>query len=226
MALVRITDATEEPVSVSEAKEHLRIVIDQQDALIARKIKAARQHCELFCERAFVTQTWRYSLDDFPGYGLGAWNDRQLLFQIDQQPGIGQWGGYVRGQRRIDEIIVPMPRLIAVTSLVYKDVNGVSQTLSASAYEVNVDEEPAVIVPAGTTSWPTTDHSRGNVKLTYAAGYGAAASVPEAIGEAILKTLAHSYENRGEQLVAGANGVALTPEVSEILTPYRLMEYV
>lgn len=66
MALRRIIDATVEPVSLAEAKEHLRVTHALDDALIAALITAARQVAENELGRALMTQTWQKTLDQFP----------------------------------------------------------------------------------------------------------------------------------------------------------------
>lgn len=58
-----------EPLSLTEAKNHLRIISTDttDDILITNLIKAARQSCELFQNRAYVAQTFKLILDDFGG---------------------------------------------------------------------------------------------------------------------------------------------------------------
>lgn len=55
-----------EPITVAEAKVHLRVLHASEDGLIARLIAAARQHAETTLNRAFVTQTWEMALSEFP----------------------------------------------------------------------------------------------------------------------------------------------------------------
>lgn len=66
MALRRTLDATVEPVSLPEAKEHLRVTHALDDALIAALITAARQVAENEIGRSLMTQTWEKTLDRFP----------------------------------------------------------------------------------------------------------------------------------------------------------------
>lgn len=66
MNLTVITPPEEEPVSVATAKAHLRVDYSTDDALIATYLKAARELCEGLARRAFVTQSLRLVLDDFP----------------------------------------------------------------------------------------------------------------------------------------------------------------
>jgi len=55
-----------EPVSLAEAKAHLRVTHTDEDSLIAELIAAARQWFEEQTYRALVTQTWDLKLDEFP----------------------------------------------------------------------------------------------------------------------------------------------------------------
>lgn len=55
-----------EPVTLSEAKSHLRIDDTSEDTLITALISAARQVCENITRRAFVTQTYRLYINNFP----------------------------------------------------------------------------------------------------------------------------------------------------------------
>lgn len=52
-----------EPITLSEAKAHLRVTATDDDTLINSLITAARQWSEDFTRRALITQTWDYKLD-------------------------------------------------------------------------------------------------------------------------------------------------------------------
>ena len=66
MALTLVTGPAVEPVSLTEAKSHLRVDITDDDALITALITAARQMAEEISRRALITQTWKYILDAWP----------------------------------------------------------------------------------------------------------------------------------------------------------------
>jgi len=61
-----ITEPTVEPISLQEAKDHLRIRHSDEDTDIERMITAARRHAEQFTGRAFISQRWRLTLDYLP----------------------------------------------------------------------------------------------------------------------------------------------------------------
>ena len=59
---------TVEPVSLAEAKKHLRVDLTDDDELIADLISVAREHVEDVTRRAILTQTWDICLQAWP-YG-------------------------------------------------------------------------------------------------------------------------------------------------------------
>jgi len=69
MKLILITGPASAPVSVSEAKSHLRVDISTDDTLIGTYITAATQYVELHLRRALITQTHELVLDGWPGKG-------------------------------------------------------------------------------------------------------------------------------------------------------------
>ncbi|WP_434565154.1 head-tail connector protein [Thermoanaerobacterium thermosaccharolyticum] len=62
-----VTPPAMEPVTLEEAKLHLRIDGNEEDSLISALIMAARQKCEEYTRRAFITQTWELALDSASG---------------------------------------------------------------------------------------------------------------------------------------------------------------
>lgn len=59
------TAPTLEPLSLAEAKQHLRATDTSQDSIIALLIPAARQACETKTQRQIVAGRYRMVLDDF-----------------------------------------------------------------------------------------------------------------------------------------------------------------
>lgn len=66
MTLKLITAPATEPVSLTEAKLHIRVDNNADDTLITNLIKVAREFCEAWQRRAYVTQTWELYLQRFP----------------------------------------------------------------------------------------------------------------------------------------------------------------
>jgi uncharacterized phiE125 gp8 family phage protein len=180
----------EEPLSLIEAKNHLRVEAPEDDALIAALIAAARDQLEGETSRQLVTATWRLSLDCFPAV-----------------------------------IRLPISPVQSVSSIQYLDANEVLQTLSASVYVVDTDRKPARIAPAYGEVWPTTLPQINAVKVTFVAGYGTPAAVPESIKEALKLMIGHWYENR-EASITGTIVTALPDGIQRIINRFHDGHYV
>lgn len=90
---------------------------------------------------------------------------------------------------------VPRPPLQSVTSITYVDLDGNSQTLDTSIYQVVTGDNP-VIVEAYGEQWPSTLDKPEAVTVTYVAGYGDDADdIPHPIREAILMTAGNWFMN-------------------------------
>lgn len=67
MAYKVITAVSTEPVTLAEAKLHLRIDVMDDDTLITALITAAREFAEHYTGRALAPQTLEMALDEFTG---------------------------------------------------------------------------------------------------------------------------------------------------------------
>lgn len=125
MALTLVTDVTDEPVSLEDEKEHLRLDITADDAYVADCITAARVFVEGQTKRCLMPQTYDYKIDY-------AWP-------------------YKYGGVRID---LPLNPVTSVTSITYVDSNGASQTLASNKYTLAARTHDSFIVPAYGVSLP------------------------------------------------------------------------
>jgi len=205
IALQTITAPAQEPITLSEAKAHLRVDTGAEDSLIETLIRVARQHVEEVTSRALITQTLAYSVDDFLGslYINHPWEE---------------YLGY-----KDNSLILPRPPLQSVDNIEYVDTQGAMQTLDASIYRVDAVSEAARITEAEAETWPTTDSVTNAVTITYVAGYGDnPADVPAPLRHAMLMMIGHFYENR-EEAVVGTTARQLPMAVNALIAPYRVM---
>jgi hypothetical protein len=178
---------TLEPITLAEARLHLRQTDTAEDTLIVRLISAARRMCERETWRAFLHSTWDYTLDQWPGWSewrSGAWSG----------VGPGHWGFRNKGL----DVHIPNPPLVSVSSVSYVDGAGSTTTLASSGYLVTAGT-PGSISPAYGTRWPFGRSQPGAITIRYVAGYGPTAdAVPDDAKVAILMLVAHMYDNRGD----------------------------
>ena len=64
-----ITPPALEPITLDEAKLHLRVETDLDDQLIEALIESARVTVETITNRALINQTWLHTFDRFPWEG-------------------------------------------------------------------------------------------------------------------------------------------------------------
>jgi uncharacterized phiE125 gp8 family phage protein len=101
-----------------------------------------------------------------------------------------------------DEVRLPMPPLISVTTFSYVDADGVTQILLPEAYFLDDFSEPARLFPAFGTRWPHARHQANSIRVRFQAGYADADSVPASIKCWMLLRIGTLYENR-EDVIAG-----------------------
>lgn len=66
MSGFKIITAPTDPVTLAQARLHLRVTDTSEDALITSLITAARQYCEHYTRRAIGAQTLEIALEEFP----------------------------------------------------------------------------------------------------------------------------------------------------------------
>lgn len=66
MPIVKITDATVEPITLAEAKLWVRQDLSDEDALISALITSVRQTAEHVMQRTLISTVWELVLDSFP----------------------------------------------------------------------------------------------------------------------------------------------------------------
>lgn len=103
--------------------------------------------------------------------------------------------------------------LIAVNSIKYVDTSGVLQTLSSSAYQVDLFSEPPRVVPAYGYQWPATRDELNAVRVEFQAGYETAGDIPDTI-IALVSSIAATLERFRELVITGT----IRTEIDTIIT--------
>lgn len=197
MSLFLVTAPKVEPLTLAEAKSHLRVddSIHDEDGLIEGLIVAAREYAETFTHRALITQTWDLKLDEFP-----CWQTSE-------------------------PIVLPLPPVQSVTSVSYIDTTGTTQTWATTYYDTDFPTGPhacaARIQPAYQQIYPVTRAVPNAVTVRFVAGYGAASTVPAPIKAAMKLLIGNWWLNReAGQIVRGSSDV-LPFGVDTLLWPFK-----
>lgn len=204
MPLQLVTPPAEEPVSLIDAKLHLRVDFDEDDTLIASLITAARLAAETLTGRQFTTARWKMVLDSFPGPSL-----------------MGVPAGQVFTLPGHAILLLKCP-VQAVVAMRYLDMGAVEQTMPAATYTVDNACEPARITPVFGQIWPICLPQIGAVSVTFDAGYGSAAQVPEGIKSWIKLRVGSLYAHREEVAVVSRGRLEALPFVDGLLDPYKV----
>lgn len=102
----------------------------------------------------------------------------------------------------------------SVTSVYYYDDQGDDTLLAAATYKLDLTETIAKIRLDPDHDWPSIEAQADAVRVTYVAGYGAAASaVPQALRQAMLMLISYWYDNRGGQAAPMAVAALVGPYV-------------
>lgn len=200
-----VTAATEYPVSLAEAKLHLRVDIDDDDDLITSLIGAATEHVEASTARALVSRTIDFYLPQFPcnsgqiDLPLSPVSSVTNLVFTDSAATAHTWT--VSGTNLLNEL----------------------GTINAHIDLVNT---PARLVLAYSQAWPSNVLKTANaVKVRVVAGYGAATAVPKWAKQAILLLVGTWYMQRESITVDQRESLAVPHTVELLLAPHKVWSF-
>ena len=191
MALVPTLGPAAEPVSLAEAKAHLRVSGTSEDLLIASLITAARVHLELTLSCAFITQAWSWFLDDWPG---------RLRLELPLGPA-----------RSISAI-----RIETVGGIVTLPPGGYLLTGQSTPPRLTLKQRDFWSKGA-----PQPSPGANGIEIEFVAGFGdAPGDVPGPIRHALLFLIAHWYEGR-TPIEVGRESTPTPAAVAALIAPYR-----
>jgi hypothetical protein len=194
-----------EPVTVNDVKLQLgfgpmqdsdRAASQILNEQLRNHINSAREFCESWCRRVFITQTWQLLLDSFPSVAL----------RYDRN-------GY-------PELWLPKPPFQSVVFFTYVDTSGTTQTLTQDAsYGVNLAApfygyqlsrgsrtQPARLLPPWARPWAPQRMVPDNTVVRFRCGYGGPVTCSMTAGSAVLTVTG------GSPLTFDADDAPLLPE--------------
>jgi hypothetical protein len=191
---------TLQPITLAEAKLHLRLEIPDDDSLVAALVAAAALRASAELRQTLLLTTFDWYLDLFPSGGGGYFNR-----QIRQQGLNPQW--LPNGQAIL---YVPNPPLVSVTSVNYYDSTGNLATVDPTSYWVSTGIGSRIQPLIGRV-WPVVRPQIDGVVVRYTSGVANASLVPDNVKAAMKLMIGHWYEHREEvadfQLMTVPNAV-------------------
>ncbi len=199
MALRLITAPAVQPLTLQEAKDHLRIDYNDMDDLIDAYIAAATSHVEgrhSFTGRALVTQTWELVIDHFPVHEIKIpLPPLQSVTSIKYDDSAGFETTLAANQYYVDDVSEPawvVPITGGWPTAVFDAINSVRIRFVAG-YDPTSDSPPDL-----------------------------AGNVPRAIKQAMLLYIGNFHEHREENIV-GLTTMKLPFAAENLLRPFRVV---
>lgn len=185
------TEPTEEPVSLEDAKKHLRVPTNNEDANISGiYIPAARRRIEAELGRALINTTFEYSLDAFPR--------SSLPINLPRNP------------------VQSVTSIVYIAS----DGTETTMDAADYVLDSSSEPGRIHPVYATTWPHVRRRTNGQTVNVTFVAGYGTdRTNVPAGIREAMLLLIGHYYYHR-EAVAMGTTAAELPRAVGDLLASH------
>ena len=197
-----LTEPTQEPVTLQEVKEYLRVDDGTDERVIRPYIESARRFCEEHTGRALMSQTLVLYLDAFEDRFDPLWEG------VRTGPYLNYYKNY---------IVLPRSPVTSVTHLKTYDDADTATTFAASKYYVDNAREPARIVLRTGETFPTALRVANAIEVQYVTGYTSQYNIPEPMRLGILQHIAYLYEHRGDMYDAS---LPYPPMLRSLYAPY------
>jgi hypothetical protein len=190
-----------------------------QDDVLNSLNMAARVYCETVTQRKFVEQQWSLQMDFFPGY-----IDLKLAGQRVSSPFVSGSNAVLVGIRYA--IVPPCPPVRSLDAFTYINANGdVTDMMNGSQnpldwnFVLDIESQPARVMPIFGEMWPVAQVIANALTLTYTMGYASPVTVSTTADSSALGTATFTSENVGQPVSipgAGANGTTLNTVIQSV----------
>lgn len=198
-SLTRTTQPLVEPVTLTEAKAHLRVDADEDNAYIMSLVGAAREWVEQYLDRTLVHTQWTMRMDKLPDSSLKA-------IELPRPP-----------------MAQAADKTAVVVTFTYE--NGTTATYDSASLRVDRHATPGAIKTLYGFAWQPHLWDDNSVSVTWWGGYGEdGGNVPRQAKTAILMLVAHWYESRSAVL-AGSISKEIEFGVKSLLDSVRWGSY-
>lgn len=198
-----LTEPTQEPITLQEAKEYLRVEDNTDERNVRPLIETARRWFEEHTGRTLVQTTYQQFLDTFTDHEDPLWEGMRT------GPDLNFYKNYITLSR------TPVASVTHVKT--YNDSDEAT-TFAATKYYVDNAREPARIVLRKGQTFPTALRVANAIEIQYVAGYSSVSAIPEAIRVGLLQHIAHLYEHRGD--MGDTQGSMFPPMLKALYAPY------
>tara|TARA_R110000751_G_scaffold307640_1_gene430347 strand:- start:33873 stop:34529 length:657 start_codon:yes stop_codon:yes gene_type:complete len=190
--LQQVAQPSVEPITLLEARAHLKVDATAEDALIYAWIQAARQHVEGATRRAMLPQDWELRLSSFPRRG-----------------------------EAVDLPLPPFIAVLSVSTYDAAGEATLIAADGYQVEAPGGDFAPSArMYPGSAGLWPVAVAGvRGAIRIRYRAGYFSPGAVPAPLRAAMFLIIGDLYENREGSL---NRNIQTNPTVERLVDPFRL----
>ena len=196
------TENSQEPLSLQEVKEYLRLEDGIDERLLRPFIVTARRFAEEYMNRTLMQTTYNLFID---GYD-------EMADPLFEGVRVGPYLNYYKNY-----IDIPKSPVISVSAVSTFSDDDTETTFASTRYFLDNVREPARIVLRQGETFPTALRVANAIKVVFVAGYSSAFAIPEPIKLAMLQHIAHLYEHRGDMYEAET---PMPPMVKNLYAPY------
>jgi len=219
------------PVSLVEAKRHLRVTHSAEDANISDIIKAATSWAETETRRRMIEQVVTLSMDRFPRRGDFV-HTHGHAFEAIHFAHTNEYGRQFDSSARDRAIFLPGGVTTAVNKIDYTDELGAPQSLTGPTsaapgtdYQEDLtDDEGGWVSPAEDGDWPGVALGKLNaVVIEFKVGYSDDPDgVPDIVKQAIKFRIGDLFNVRSS---TDGKGGGIGDTASNLLEPYRIQMF-
>ena len=185
--IVVSTAPTQEPITIQDVKDYLRLEDSLDERVLQDLIETARIFCEEHTGRALMTQTLTMTVDAYDELADPLWEGWKT----------GPYLNYYKDY--IDLVKSPVQSVTSVKT--YNDADEAT-TMAASKYYVDNAREPARVVLRTGETFPTALRVANAIEVVFVAGYTSQSLVPAPLRIGMMQHIAFMYEHRGDMYEA------------------------
>lgn len=182
---------TAEIIFLEDLKEHLRLTGDDcsQDNYLVDAIRSATDEIEASTGFAFLTQSWKLTLDHWPRQNEPWWSGTM----------VGSISELYGGASHLETIELPRYPLQSITSITVYDEDGNSTAVTVgNVFDIDTASYPGRLRLKHGSTWPIALRNLNAIEIVYVAGFGDDVSdVPQPYKRAVRTMAAWLYDNRG-----------------------------
>jgi len=198
-----ILDATGEPVSVGEIREHLRIDSTREDRLLESYTKAAVSYGENHTKRDFMEKTRKLVLDNF-----------KTIIELPRPP----------LSTAASNVLIEYTNTTGGAGICVKS------SISTCNYVVDYNSEPGRIILGYGYTWPDVQPIKNAVQITYKTGYAndtvsSNVTTPEPIKQWIKVRVGQMHQFREPVIVGETLRYMRRDFVDGMLDPYLIISH-